>query len=111
MKNFVQPGENITLTAAAAASSGDGVLVGSLFGIAAVDAEVGDNLVLVTSGVFEMPKPATDVLAVGDPVYWDDAATLATADDDTGNNPKIGVAVTAAGNPSSSVRVRLNGTF
>lgn len=38
MKNYVQPGESITLTAAAAASSGEGVLVNSLFGIASGDA-------------------------------------------------------------------------
>ncbi|SIN74272.1 DUF2190 family protein [Vannielia litorea] len=109
MKNYVQPGENITLTAAAASSSGDGVLVGSLFGIAAGDAEIGDTLTIVTEGVFEMPKPATDVLAVGDPVYWDASGKLATADDDSGSNAEIGVAVTTAANPSSSVRVRLNG--
>ncbi len=111
MKSYVQPGDRITLTAAAAASSGDGVLVGSLFGIAFGDAEIGDTLTLSTTGVFEMAKVSTDVLAVGAAVYWDDSAGLATSDDDTGSNPKIGVAVTAAGNPSSSVRVRLNGAF
>ncbi|SEM05407.1 Predicted phage recombinase, RecA/RadA family [Roseovarius azorensis] len=99
------------MTAAAAASSGDGVLIGSLFGIAFGDAEIGDMLTLATTGVFEMPKPSTDVLAVGDPVYWDDSAGLATSDDDTGNNNLIGVAVTAAGNPSSAVNVRLNGSI
>lgn len=109
MKTYVQPGESITVTAAFAASSGDGVLVGSLFGIASGDAGTGDSLVLTTRGVFDMPKPSTDVLAVGDPVYWDDAAGLATADDDTGNNPRIGLAVTVAGNPSASVHVRLDG--
>lgn len=109
MKTFVQPGDSITVTAAAAASSGDGVLVGSLFGIASGDAGIGDNLVLTTRGVFDMPKPSTDVLAVGDPVYWDDTAGLATADDDTGSNPRIGLAVTVAGNPSASVHVRLDG--
>lgn len=111
MKNYIQPGDRITVTAAAAASSGDGVLVGSLFGIAFGDAGIGDTLTLATTGVFRMPKPSTDVLTVGAPVYWDDSAGLATADDDTGNNPLIGVAVTAAGNPSSAVNVRLNGTF
>jgi predicted RecA/RadA family phage recombinase len=56
-----------------------------------------------------MPKVSTDVLAVGDFVYWDDTAKLATADDDTGNNELIGLAVTAAANPSGTVNVRLNG--
>ncbi|MCO6385019.1 DUF2190 family protein [Oceanicola sp. 502str15] len=109
MKNYVQKGENITVTAAAAATSGQGVLVGNLFGIAAGDAEIGDDLDLVTVGVFSMAKVSTDVLAVGDPVYWDDTAKLATADDDSGANAEIGLAVTAAANPSGTVNVRLNG--
>ena len=109
MKNYVQKGENITVTAAAAATSGAGVLVGNLFGIAAGDAAIGEDLDLVTVGVFTMPKVATDVIAVGAPVYWDDSAKLVTTDDDTGNNPEVGLAVTAAANPSGTVNVRLHG--
>ena len=109
MRNYVQPGENITITATAAATSGEGVLIGNLFGIAAGDAAIGEDLDLVTVGVFAMPKVSTDVLAVGDAVFWDDTAKLATADDDTGNNAEIGLAVTAAANPSGTVNVRLHG--
>jgi predicted RecA/RadA family phage recombinase len=109
MKNYVQKGENITVTAAAAAASGSGVLIGSLFGIAAGDASIGDDLDLVTVGVFAMAKVATDVFAVGGVVHWDDATSLVTTDDDTGANPAIGIAVTVAGNPSGTVNVRLNG--
>ena len=108
MRNYVQPGDSITLTAAAAASSGDGVLVGSLFGIASGDAAIGDKLVLTTKWVFDMPKVSTDMMAVGDVVYFDESAGLVTTDDDTGTNPRIGLAVTAAGNPSGSVNVRLD---
>ncbi|GGL52151.1 DUF2190 family protein [Wenxinia marina] len=109
MRNFVQPGESITVTAAAAAASGDGVKLGQLFGIASGDAAIGEPLVLTTRGVFDMPKVSTDAFAVGDAVYWrtSDGAVTATAS----GNTKIGVAVTAAGNPSASVHVRLNGTF
>ena len=35
MKNYVQPGNTITLTAPYTVASGDGLLVGSIFGIAA----------------------------------------------------------------------------
>ena len=38
MKNFVQPGSTITLTAPYAVASGDGLLVGAIFGVAAGDA-------------------------------------------------------------------------
>ena len=109
MKNYVQKGENITVTAAAAATSGAGVLVGNLFGIAAGDAAIGEDLDLVTVGVFTMPKVATDAFTVGAVVYWDDTAKLVTTDDDTGNNPEVGLAVTAAANPSGTVNVRLHG--
>ena len=109
MKNYVQKGENITVTAAAAATSGEGVLIGSLFGIAAGDASIGDDLDLVTVGVFSMAKVATDVFAVGGVVYWDDSTSLVTTDDDSEANPAIGIAVTVAGNPSGFVNVRLNG--
>lgn len=109
MKNYVQPGDSITLTAAAAASSGDGVLVNSLFGIASGDAVIGESLVLTTKGVFTMPKVSTDVMAVGTVLYWDDSASLVTTDDNTGANPRVGLAVTAAVNPSGTVNVRLDG--
>ena len=97
------------MTAAAAATSGDGVLINDLFGIAAGDAAIGEALDLVTVGVFTMTKVGTDAFAVGEPVYWDDAAGLVTSDDDTGSNPEIGLAVTAAANPSGTVNVRLHG--
>ena len=109
MKNFVQRGENITVTAAAVAASGAGVKVGSLFGIASGDAAIGDPLVLVTTGVFEMPKVGTDEFTLGAAVYWRSSDGLVTTT--ASGNTKVGVAVEAVGNPSASVRVRLNGTF
>ena len=42
MRNFVQPGNTITLTAPYAVASGDGLLVGSIFGIAAGTAALGE---------------------------------------------------------------------
>ena len=107
MKNYVQKGENITVTATAAATSGQGVLMGNLFGIAAGDAAIGESLDLVTEGVFSMAKVSTDELALGDLIYWDDTNMLATSDDDEGANEVIGLAVTVAANPSGTVNVKL----
>ena len=109
MKNFVQAGSAITVTAAARASSGDIVKIGNLIGVAQGSAATGEELVLAVVGVFELPKVAADVLAVGDPTYWRSSDGLVTGVA-TGNS-KLGVAVSDAGNPSASVRVRLNGTF
>ena len=109
MKNYVQTGENITVTAEAAATSGDGVRVGTLFGIASGDADIGAPLVLVPEGVFELPTVATAAVAVGAAVYWRSGDGLVTTT--ASGTTKEGVAIMAAGNPSSAVRVRLNGTF
>ena len=108
MQNWIQPGDVITVTApTGGVSSGDGVLIGSLFGVAATDAAETEETEIRTTGVVELPKVSTDVVAVGDKLYWDAAQKLLTVTDTA--NTLVGVAVTAAGNPSATVRVRLNG--
>ncbi len=107
MRNYIQPGVNLTLPAPAAVVSGEVVVIGDLHGVAAGDAAVGADLDLVTEGVFELPKVSTDLFSIGDPVYFDAAAKLVTADDDEGDNALIGVAVTTAANPSGTVHVKL----
>jgi len=109
MKNYVQKGENLSLPAPYAVSSGDGALIGSIFGVAAGDAELGAEVDLVTVGVFTLPKVSTDVMAVGNAVYWDDTAKLVTVT--ATDNTKIGVSVAVAVNPSGTTDVRLNGAF
>ena len=109
MKNFVQPGENLTVPAPAAVASGELVKVGNLYGVASYDAGTGADVVLVTEGVFELPKIATDALAVGDPVYWRSSDGLVTST--ASGNTKIGACIEAAPNPSGDVVVRLNGSF
>ena len=107
MRNYVQPGVSITTPATAAASSGDGVKVNNLFGIASGDAAIGDKLVLTTEGVFDMPKVSANTFDVGALVYWDNTAKVVTST--ASGNARIGLAVTTAANPSSSVNVRLDG--
>ncbi len=109
MKNYVQAGVNLTLNAPYGVSSGDGALIGSIFGVAASDADNGAECDFVTEGVFTLPKESTDDIAIGAPVYWDDTAKVITVDSAAGVNYFVGVAVTAAGNPSASVNVRLAG--
>ena len=69
MKNYVQAGENLTLPAPYNVSSGEGALVGAIFGVSSVDALSGADVALVTEGVFTLPKEETDVIGVGDAVY------------------------------------------
>ena len=78
MKNYIQPGHTITLTAPAAVTSGGGVLVGAIFGIAAHDAASGEPVETLTVGVFDINKVGSQAWAVGDKVYWDNTNKRAT---------------------------------
>jgi predicted RecA/RadA family phage recombinase len=109
MKNYVQKGENLTLPAPYAVTSGGGVKTGLIFGVAAGDAADGAEVDLVTQGVFDLPKVSTDVFAIGAAAYWSDTSKLVTST--ASGNTKIGVTIAAAANPSDSVAVRLNGAF
>ena len=109
MKNFVQPGVNVTLPAPYALTSGQGALVGSLFGVASADYASGANGEFVTEGVFDLPKIGSQAWTIGTKIYWDNASsprrctTVATA------NTLIGVAVAAVGSGAGETtgRVRL----
>lgn len=109
MQNYVQKGEVITLTAPYAVLSGGGLKVGSIFALATGPAVLGAPVEGVTYGVYNVPKVAAQAWTVGVKVYWDDTAKLVTTTA-TGNT-LIGVAVADAANPSSTGRVRLNGSF
>ena len=108
MRNHVQPGNTLTLPAPRVLFSGDGAVVGSIFGVANSDADIGDPVDLDVVGVFELPKVAALAINAGDPDYWDNATHLVTADD---TDMLIGVATEDAANPSAAVNVRLNGSF
>ncbi len=109
MRNYVQAGVNLTLPAPADVVSGEGVVIGSIFGIAAGTVASGLDVDLVTEGVFSMAKVSALAIAIGDKVYFDSATKLVNKT--SSGNTLIGVAVTAAANPSGFVNVRLNGTF
>jgi predicted RecA/RadA family phage recombinase len=107
MKTFIQHGELLTVTAPAAVSSGDGVLLGNLFGIAVADAASGASVALATEGVYLLPKLSTAVLAQGARVSWDSTAGECVVPA-TGKYV-VGIATEAAGNGATSIKVRLDG--
>ena len=111
MKNYVQPGNTITLTAPYAVASGDGLLVGSIFGVASGTAALGETVEAALTGVYDLKKVASQAWAAGDKVHWDNTAKEATKT--TTSNTLIGVAVVAvAGGAGDTIgRVRLNGAF
>lgn len=108
MKNYIQPGRALTLAAPSEVSSGDIVIVGSIFGIAAGDAATGEPVDIETEGVFTLPKVEADVIETGDDVFTDgDDVGI----EDSTHFTKIGVAVEDAGTGATSVAVRLSGHF
>lgn len=105
--NFIQRGDNLTIPAPATMTSGAPVIAGEIVGIALGDAASGASVDVATSGVFEITKVAADDMALGDLIYWDDSAELATIT--ATDNTKLGVAVAAAGTGTGAVNVRLSG--
>jgi len=105
MKNYVQEGKTLTVTAPAAVTSGQYVTVGSIRGVAAYDAGQGEPVELVTEGVFSLPKATPEDIAAGDVVYWNGSACTKTPG--TGSKPLVGVAVKAAGAGVTTVAVKL----
>jgi predicted RecA/RadA family phage recombinase len=106
MQNFVKSGNTLTLTAPYAVSSGGGVKLGSIFGIAAYTALISTAVEVEVIGVFDLAKDAS-VFAAGDIVYWDDTNKVATST--VGSNLVIGLAEAAALTGGATVRVKLNG--
>ena len=78
MRGYIQPGNTITLPAPYAVASGDGLLVGAIFGIATGSATLNAEVETLTEGVVELRKAPSQAWAVGARIYWDNAARLAT---------------------------------
>lgn len=108
MKNFVQEGDTVTLAAPYAVASGDGLLVGSLFGIAASAAANGANVETATEGVFDITALSTDTATQGTKAYWDNTNKRITTT--STSNSLVGVFIVAKANGDTTGRVRLNAT-
>ncbi len=108
MKNYIQPGNNITVAApAGGVTSGQLVVIGSLIGVASTTQAAGANVEIATSGVYELPKVAADAIVAGDKLYWDAGQAKLTKTAGTGSKPLVGVAVKAAGAGAATVYCKL----
>ena len=105
MKTYIQPGDSLTVTAPYAVTSGQGVLVGALFGIAAFDAAISTSVEVQTKGVFDVTKEPALAISQGARVFWDNTnrriTTTATS------NFQVGIATQAALAADATVRVLL----
>ena len=112
MKNYIQPGDNIEVTAPAAVDSGELVKVGQIFGVATADAANGGKVVVSTRGVFRLAKISNDAIVAGARLYrHSSGANEGKVTNTVVTDALVGVATEAAGANVSTVATRLNGSF
>lgn len=108
MKNYIQPGNSVTMTApSGGVVSGIAYLIGALFGVAAVTAAEGESFEMSLVGVYTLPAASgasTDFTA-GAKLYWDDTAKKVTKTA-TGNTP-VGYALADKATGGTTATVRL----
>ena len=109
MKNFIQNGDILELSTPYDRLSGQGALVGAIFGVATADYTTGTNGQYLVSGVVELNKATADVVTQGAKLYWANTPKEVTII--SSGNTLIGVAVVPAANGTTTVNVRLNGSF
>lgn len=109
MKNYVQAGQQVSVPAPHDVVSGQGVLVGSLFGVAVHAAVSAAAVELALEGVYDLAKATGAAWTVGARIYWDDTNKVCTPTAST--NKLIGVALAAAASDATLGRVRLTAAF
>lgn len=95
MNNFVHDGHILEVIAPYEVMNVDGLLCGSLFGIAASWAQKGDAVSISTAGVFDLKRELTDNWEVGEPIYWNDASKCFTRE--PSGAVMVGLAVSGTG--------------
>lgn len=111
MKNYVQEGCTLTMTApAGGVVSGSAYLIGGLIVVAQISAAEGQPFEGATEGVFDLPKADSQAWVEGAKVYWDNTNKVCTTT--ATSNTLMGCAVLAVANTAglTTGRVRLNGT-
>ena len=78
MRNSLFAGNNVTLPAPYALTSGQLAQVGSIIGVAQAAAAAAVDVVLVRQGVFSLTKATGQAWALGATLYWDNVARNVT---------------------------------
>jgi predicted RecA/RadA family phage recombinase len=114
MKNFVQQGEVLDITAPYTLTSGLGCLVGAaLFGVAIQAASSGAAAKLYTEGVFDLAKTtgAGENPAPGARVYWDNTNKRITTTSTSNTEVGIYVGTSTAGTGDTTIRIKIPKTI
>jgi predicted RecA/RadA family phage recombinase len=107
MKNYVQEGEYVEVALPYVRKSGEGVLVGSLFGVCVVDGAQGDLVNIHTKKVYDLTAAtgASTDAAFGALAYWDNSAKKITPV--STNNTLVGIFLAAKTTTDAVARVRI----
>jgi predicted RecA/RadA family phage recombinase len=107
-KNFLHPGDVLTITAGGTVAAGAVVLNGSLAGVAINSAVSGEDLNIALSGVYSLPKVGSQAWTVGAAIFWTGTACTTAGGS---SNVFIGTATEAVsdGAGNTTGKVRLNG--
>lgn len=107
MNNYVQKGETVTHTVAGTdVVSGQGLKIGTLFGVCATDAVVGAEVEVALTGVYTLPKKSADTPSAFGKAYWDDTNKEVTTT--VGANTLIGVFTAAYAGGTTAANIRLD---
>ena len=105
MKNYIQEGEVLPLTAPYALASGEAFRIDSIFAVAEHAADNAASVQGAVCGVFELPKKSADVVTVGKKLNWKDSTKeLQIA---SGDLDGVATAIAAAGAGVTKVKVML----
>jgi predicted RecA/RadA family phage recombinase len=105
LTTYKQCGDLVDYTPGSAVSAGDIVVQVNLVGQVVAALAAGEKGALRVEGVITAPKLTTDVVAIGDVLYWDAGNSRATKIAST--HKIIGKAVSVADNGVTSVDIKL----
>ncbi|MEG2961628.1 MAG: DUF2190 family protein [Janthinobacterium sp.] len=105
-KNYIQEGNVLSYTATAAVASGAVAVIGKRIAIALADIAVGETGSITAEGVFAVAKLGTDVVGLGDLLYWDAANNRLTTT--AAGNTAAGFAAAPAGAGVGTVNIKIN---
>lgn len=105
LTTYKQTGDLIDYTPETAKSAGDIVVQSNLVGQVVSDLAANEKGALRIEGVITAPKLSTDVVAIGNTLYWDAGNSRCTTTAST--HKIIGKAVSVAGNGATTVDVKL----
>lgn len=81
--NYISQGKVIKAVVAADVSSGSGVVVGDLFGVATANIAADAEGVILISGIVTLPAKSTDTFTAGGKIYWDATEGYVTTTSDS----------------------------